>query len=266
MTPTYHTSIAHGSSEWLALRAGLPSASEFKKIITAKTKKLSDSRFPYMNRLLAERMLGMPLSDTYESGDMIRGKDLEPEAIAWYEMERGCDIEEVAWISVEYELPLRGRVRYGCSPDGVTNQRTKGIEFKVKNPANHVGHLAHSLGWPGKAVDEEHAQQVNGQLLVTDWQSVDVVAYHSKLPNVIIEVTRDEEYIAKLKTAVEDFSLELEQRWMAVQSLYPDQFIWPRKTAVAEPANYQEFLTQEDADAILADLKQKGAFASVTQD
>jgi hypothetical protein len=50
--------VDQGSPEWHALRCGVPTASEFSKILTPKTMKLSEQAPAYMYRLLGEWMLG----------------------------------------------------------------------------------------------------------------------------------------------------------------------------------------------------------------
>src|SRR5512142_2020977 len=53
--------VAQRSPEWHALRLGKPTASEFHKIITPKTGKLSSQARKFACRLIAERLLSEPL-------------------------------------------------------------------------------------------------------------------------------------------------------------------------------------------------------------
>ena len=79
--------VEQGSPEWKALRLGIPTASEFDKIVTP-TGAFSKQSQGYMNRLAAERFLRKPLD---EIGDMFwirHGAELEPEAVTAYEFAR----------------------------------------------------------------------------------------------------------------------------------------------------------------------------------
>ena len=68
--------VEQSTPEWLAVRAGIPTASCFDKIISPKTLRLSASAEKYLDRLLAERLLGMPL-ESASSDFMSRGHALE---------------------------------------------------------------------------------------------------------------------------------------------------------------------------------------------
>src|SRR6478609_9609842 len=70
--------VAQRSPEWHALRLGKPTASEFHKIITPKTGKLSAQARKFACRLIAERLLNEPL-DLLDGIEAIeRGKAMEP--------------------------------------------------------------------------------------------------------------------------------------------------------------------------------------------
>src|SRR6516162_6673432 len=70
--------MEQGSGEWYAKRLGIPTASNFHKIITPKTAELSKSAVPYMYKLLAERLLNEPSDDELGYVQWVRdGKDNE---------------------------------------------------------------------------------------------------------------------------------------------------------------------------------------------
>ena len=96
------------TTEWLDLRAGIPTASQFDRIITP-TGKPSASAIPYMHQLLAERLMGRPITG-YVSFDMDRGKDLEPEAVSFYEFTQDVETMPVGFITNDEET-------IGASPD-----------------------------------------------------------------------------------------------------------------------------------------------------
>ena len=80
-----------GSAQWLADRAGKPTASQFSRIVTP-TGKLSEQRHGYMAELVGERLLG--ISDSIpETYAMQRGTELEPEAREAFSLITGFDVE-----------------------------------------------------------------------------------------------------------------------------------------------------------------------------
>jgi len=98
-----------GSPEWLAIRTGIPTASRFGNILTAKTRKPSASAARYMCDLIAERIIGSPV-DTASSEFMLRGSAMESEAVSAYEFEHDCECREVGFVMDDSR-------RWGCSPD-----------------------------------------------------------------------------------------------------------------------------------------------------
>jgi len=76
-----------GTQEWIDARLGIPTASNFDKIITPKELKPSKSQEPYLARLLAEWLIGHSL-DEEVSQFMERGTGLEEKGVAKYEWER----------------------------------------------------------------------------------------------------------------------------------------------------------------------------------
>jgi hypothetical protein len=185
--------VEQGSAAWFAARAGLPTASNFDKLITPKTLKPSAQNRGYRNHLLAEWLLGEAIVEE-GSQFMGRGQDLEAEARDWYEMERGQDVELGGFC-------LRDDRRTGCSPDGFVG--TDGlVQIKVPSAANHVGYLLDGLG-------DQYRLQLQGELWVCDRTWCDFVSYNPKLPAVLLRIERDEEVIQAIQSAVDQFADEL---------------------------------------------------------
>ncbi len=184
--------VLQGTTEWLALRAGIPTASQFDQIITPKTGKPSASSEGYLHRLLAERILGRPLEQQSFSGWMDRGNALEVDAVAYYEGIRELDSTRVGFLTND-----AGTI--GASPDRLVG--TDGLlEIKCPSEGQHMGYLlSRNLG-------DKHKPQVQGQLWVTRRAWSDTLSYHPELPPALIRVERDEDYIALLASAVEAFA------------------------------------------------------------
>lgn len=186
--------VEQGTADWHAVRAGLPTASCFEKILTPARLELSKSWPKYRNHLIAEWLLGQAVIDDVGSGFMERGTDQEQDARDWYEMARGVEVRPGGFC-------LRDDRSAGCSPDGLVEDEGM-AEIKVPSAPNHVGYLLDGLG-------DEHRMQIQGGLWVTGLKWLDFVSYNRTLPKVLIRVERDERVIQSIETAVGHFNVRL---------------------------------------------------------
>jgi hypothetical protein len=185
-----------GTPEWLHLRAGIPTASEFDKIITPGGKP-SKSEESYRYRLLAERCMGHPCAE-YISLWMQRGSQMEIDAVRFYELQTDIKTIPVGFITNDSET-------VGASPDRLVGEDGL-LEIKVPAEHTHMGYLLASGG-----AYEAYKVQVQGQLWVTDRLWVDVLSFHPELPPAMIHIERDEDFINKIESLVIAFSHELEK-------------------------------------------------------
>lgn len=183
-----------GSAAWVEARLGLPTASQFHRIITPTTMKPSASAVGYRHELLAEWLMGEPL-EVMDEGFMERGMMLEDGARRFYEMMRETDVERVGFL-------WREDRRCGCSPDGLVGDRG-GVEIKCPSPGIHVSYL---LGGPG----DKYRAQIQGCLWIAERDWWDFLSYHPTMPPALIRVERDEPFIAALADAVTRFCDELD--------------------------------------------------------
>ncbi len=188
--------VVQGTREWLSLRAGIPTASEFGRILTAKRLNLSEAAETYMHELLAERILHEPLTKAVTMW-MQRGSEHEAEAVAYYEMARGVETQVVGFCTND-----AGTI--GASPDRLVGEDGL-LEIKVPSPAIHVGYLLNSKG-----AGDEYRIQTQGQLWITGRQWVDIMSYNLGMPEALVRFHRDEEVIEKIAAAVTAFSETLE--------------------------------------------------------
>ena len=184
-----------GSTEWLQLRAGIPTASCFDMIITPQGRP-SKQWERYMHTLLAERIMKRPVVE-FVSTWMARGNQMEAEAVAFYESMRELDTDRIGFLTNDL-----GTI--GASPDRFVGD--EGL-LEIKAPKEHV-HIEYLLK---KSVDSAYYPQVQGQLWISGRKWLDILSYSPELPPALIRVERDEEYLAKLAVAVEEFSDELER-------------------------------------------------------
>ena len=183
-----------GSKEWHALRWGIPTASNFDRIITA-TGKPSKQSDEYRRYLLAERYFGHPL-ETVKTSWMERGSEMEGEACAFYEFSRDIAVAHVGIITND-----AGTV--GASPDGLVGDDGL-VEFKCPSPENHIRYML----WSDVAKD--YRVQLQGQLWIAERKWTDICSYHPAMEPVIVRVERDEEFIGLLAAEMAKFVERLE--------------------------------------------------------
>lgn len=180
--------VPQGSAAWHFARLGIPTASQFSRIMSAKTHKLLAGSDTYLHELLAEWLIGIP--NALESrGFLERGHDLESHAVAWYEFERDVTTTKVG-------VCLRDDRLAACSPDRLIGD-DGGMEIKCPSAKVHVANM---LG-----MADEHFAQVQGCLWITGRKWWDLVSYHPTLPSVVVRIERDEDYIEALDKAMTEF-------------------------------------------------------------
>ncbi len=189
--------VKQGTEEWRKLRAGIPTASSFDKIIT-KSGKRSDSQEPYMFALLAERMMGHPRWQ-FMSDLMERGQEQEHRAVEKYEYLKDVETYPIGFITDDNQ-------RFGASPDrGIGEDGL--LEVKVPKDETHAMYLLGS----GSVLDK-YKVQAFGQLWVSGRSYTDVISYHPEMPEALIHTERDEKFIAILEELVLEFSAKLEAK------------------------------------------------------
>ena len=193
--------VKQGGADWLRLRAGIPTASAFYKIITP-TGKVSSQADRYRCDLIAERILGRPL-EAYVSFAMERGSELEDEAFSAYEFERALDTFEVGFVTDDLG-------RWGASPDRLVGDDGL-LEVKCPDAGVHVGYLLM------RPADRKYYPQIQGQLWITGRKWVDIMSYHPQMPRAIVRVERDDEYLELLSKAVASFSQSLDDAWSGLR-------------------------------------------------
>jgi len=145
----------------------------------------------YMHELLAEWATGYP-ADWGSTDFAERGKELEPEARDYYELQTDTEVQQVGFV-------LRDDGMVGASPDGLVAD-PGGLEIKCFGAKHHVAVL---LGEPFATL------QVQGSLWVCEREWWDVLAYNPEMPSRIERVYRDESYISDLAAAVDVFNDKL---------------------------------------------------------
>ncbi len=231
-----HLDLPQGGHGWLMARCGLPTASQFHRIVTPKGS-LSASGERYKHDLLAETIMGRPL-ETFTSDAMNRGTDMEAEAVAAYEFERGVDTQVCGLCLTDDRLVGASPDRLIRLPDG----KLAGLQVKCPSEAGiHVGYLLGNLA-------DKHRAQVQGEILVAEMEWEDLISYHPDLPLAVVRVFPDETYQKALRNALDAFTAELaalvrdarEVGWIKEPETQP------------ESGDSSLFLSDEDVEAVIA--------------
>lgn len=196
-----------GSPEWFAVRAGMPTASEFSTVMASgRGGGESKTRRTYMLKLAGELLTGEPM-ECYSNAHMERGKIMEAEARDLYSFMADVEPEAIGFIS---------NGRKGCSPDSLVGDVGM-VEIKTKLP-----HLQLDVLLRGE-MPPEHKAQCQGQMWVAEREWVDFVSYWPKLPLFVTRTVRDEEYIKTLSEAVDAFNAELDELLSKIKAMTGEQ-------------------------------------------
>lgn len=202
---------AQSTPEWEALRVGIPTASEFGRIITPAEGKFSKSSKSYAYKLMAEIMLKRPAVSSSTQW-MERGKILESEALRAYSLINDVEVKKVGFITDDNH-------HYGCSPDGMVGTK-KLVEVKCLNEENHTEFLYEDK------IDPKHRPQVQGQMFIAECEENDWFGYYPGLPPAKISTPRDDDYIKKLSSALDSFrDMMNDMMEIAIQRGYIDVHI-----------------------------------------
>lgn len=186
------------SAQWWFVRLGLPTSSEFHRLLTPTLKPSRQAETTYLYDKLAEFFVG----ESQGAGDdgqgtawTRRGTAMEAEARRWYEFDRSVKVEECGFC-------LSDCRRYGASPDGLVGEDGL-FEAKCPKASLHIGIM---LGEDA----HKHRAQIQGQLLVTGREWCDLVVYSPCLPPTVTRHEPDEEWIAAFEPALAAFLERLE--------------------------------------------------------
>lgn len=198
-----------GTADWFAARMGIPTASEFATVMArGKDGGASLTRATYLRTLAAENIRGEPEGETYTNVHMERGKAQEDDARRLYAFLNDVEPMQVGFIR-------NGDA--GCSPDSLIGD-DGGLEIK-----SALGHIQIARLQRG-TLPPEHKAQVQGSLWITGRQWWDFMSYSPGLPELIVRVEPEPDYIAKLSAAIDDFNEELADLVASIRSYGNPEF------------------------------------------
>lgn len=242
-----------GSPEWLALRMGIPTASEFHRVVQpggeprfkkngepykSHAGELAEGRWTYAYELVAERLLNESKQTIDGLQWVERGKMLEADAVELYESLYG-QTAKCGFIMPDHK-------RYGCSPDRILCDELGGVEIKCPGAIKHLEYFNEGPG-------TNYRCQVQGCLLVTGFATWDFLSYHPQLPEVLIRFERDEPFIDKLRAGIEQFCEDVNEICEKVRKAGyvppPGQMIGPVDAAYGEMSRADQ-MVPDDMNAV----------------
>ena len=189
-----HLESGEANPEWLALRAGKFSGSDFNQYMAIVDKgKLSDTAETALHKKVLSGI--GEVFESYKSESMERGNELEPLARQAYMCETFADVQEVGFVDWE-------RLRAGCSPDGVIygadGQIEKIIEIKCPEIVNYLRYAESASKIPAL-----YKTQMQYNMLITGAKSCDFVAYYPGMRLVIHTIDADADLQSDIVIALE---------------------------------------------------------------
>lgn len=208
--------MKQATPEWWEVKRGIPSSSDFDRIITPAKGDLSESAVKYIAQLIGD--VFCPTANYFSEHGPVRGDaaengvDTEPEARNWLALDAGLVVEEVGFVVAD-------DFSMGASPDGVLGFDFAGeadpepwrgqpyfqvkkleatVELKCPKRSTHTEYLLE-----GK-LPTKYKPQVHGHMVVTGAASVEFVSYARGLPPLRVKVERDS-YTDKVEKAVNEF-------------------------------------------------------------
>lgn len=197
MKPLIVYTCDQGTPEWFEARAkhNCPTASDFGSIITAARGEYAAGRIELICKLIDAEVRPDDQEEGWSGNKHTeRGKEIEPEALSWYENFIATDAcSRVGFI---YNPDLDA----GASPDLLVGLKG-GVEAKAPDGKTHIKYLLE-----GKVPDEYKAQ-VHGNLAVSRRAWWDFISYCPGYRPLVVRTVRNE-YTEKLELILQKFSAE----------------------------------------------------------
>jgi len=183
--------VTQRSEEWESLRRGIPTASEFHRIVTPAQLKFAAGAVTYACEIVAQR-LGIDSPPSMPSYWMEYGNEMEPHAFE--EFAERHSVSPVGFVSTDDR-------HAGCSPDGLVG--SDGV-LEIKCPKAETLIQWHADG----VIPSEHRIQVQGELWVCKREYGHFYAWHPEIEPLYLVTQRDDNVQAALDEAIPRF-LEL---------------------------------------------------------
>ncbi len=199
--PRYRFDIEQRSDQWRQEKLGKFSGSDFHIMLGD-----SQAKKDYLWEKFAEIKYQDSDREDYKSLYMERGTILEPEARRMYNVINDVVVKEVGLVEDDGEFDGYAV----CSPDGLVGEDGI-IEIKCLVAKYHEQYT-NPLSKKYEYIKPEYKTQVQYNLFITDRKWCDFVYYHPRSGCHIIRIERDEEYINKIKDALREGKIWLQDK------------------------------------------------------
>lgn len=196
-----HLDDGQANPDWLALRAGKFSGSDFHQYLGIVDKPLSATAETALHKKVLES-----LGETFtgvQTEAMARGNELEPLAREAYICQTFADVQEVGFVDWE-------RLRAGCSPDGViygdNGEIEKILEIKCPEIVNFIKYAESAVNIPPL-----YKTQMQYNMLITGAKSCDFVAYYPGMRLIIHTIDADAELQSDIVIALEKLNVRYDE-------------------------------------------------------
>lgn len=188
----FHWDLEQRTPEWHALRAGRLTASDAGKLITptgrpsASAEKLLGGKAAGALGLIEDARAWFAANgwrDPYEfdTAWMARGRELEPEAWAWFKFEVQAEVKACGFVEVDEFT--------GFSPDGIAlvdPDTQVPVELKCPAPETHCAYLMDG------SVPKEYLAQVHAQMFLCGSPFAWFMSYCPGVRPLLIKVERSD--------------------------------------------------------------------------
>jgi len=202
--------IEQGSEEWKRLRLGIPTASQFHRIVTPTGARTSgDKRSTFMCKLICERLLGEIMDDDISELKWVKhGRQYEAQAAYTLAKEQELSLEDGGFIT------NRG---CGCSPDRIVsgggNRKGKGaVEIKCPAPWTHLSNLLYGPG-------DQYLPQVQGHMRIGEYDYIHFFSFLPQMPHSHKVFGPIPTFQKKLALELANFCMELEEETARAKDL-----------------------------------------------
>ena len=195
------------SPEWFEARKGNLTASQFGDWLT-KTGKVADSaRLTAASKVMAEAT-GFPDPPPFETDDMRRGVELEPEARDLFQKVTGMIVDQIG-----FAKSIHGH--FGCSPDGLILSHGEGLEIKIPRASKLIQYIE------SDELPSEYKPQVHGSMAVLGCRRYHFFAWHPGYPFFHKIVERDQ-YTSDMLEGLKSYSNYYERLGAKLKALYAE--------------------------------------------
>jgi len=183
--------LEQGSDAWFQARCGIPTASEFGKLITS-TGAPSKSMEAYAYTKACEKFAGQRVDPFMGNSWTDAGTEDEAAEREKYAFLSDDEVTELGFVTDD-------EVTCGCSPDSLVGDdgllELKRLKGSLLIEAN-LYYLKHNK------LPTKYVQQVQGQMMILERKWCDVSFYNPLLPSLTIRVYPDSDVVAGLKAQI----------------------------------------------------------------